>query len=69
MSMKRAAERSLAEWECLVEEWRSSGQTQAGFAKAHGINPRTFQGRVWKSRKRQSLAMRSKVDPENETVC
>jgi len=63
MSMKRATERSLAEWEGLVDEWRSSGQTQAGFARSHGINPRTFQGRVWKSQKMQGLAVRSNVVP------
>lgn len=57
MSKKRAAKRSYVEWDRLAEEWQASGQTQSAFAKAHGINPKTFQGRVWRSRKRRELAL------------
>ena len=63
MSGKRAAGRSFAEWDSLVDEWKSSGQTQYEFAKAHGINPKTFQGRVWRSRKRRGLTVKSEVAP------
>ena len=56
MSKKHAAQRSYAEWDRLVDEWRASGQTQGAFATAHGINAKTFQGRVWRSRKRRGLA-------------
>ena len=63
MSRKRAAGRSLAQWDCLVDEWRSSGQTQDEFARVHGINPKTFQGRVWRSRKRRGLTAKSEGPP------
>ena len=63
MSRERAAGRSLAEWDCIVDEWRSSGQTKNEFAKAHGINPRTFEGRVWRSSKRRGLTVKSKGMP------
>jgi hypothetical protein len=63
MSRERAAGRSLAQWDCLVDEWRSSGQTKDEFAKARGINPKTFQGRVWQSRKRRGLTVKSKGVP------
>jgi hypothetical protein len=55
MSKNRATGRSPAEWDCLVDEWVSSGRTQIEFAEAHGINAKTFQGRIWRSRKRRGL--------------
>ena len=63
MSKKRAGWQSLAEWDRLVDEWNASGQTQSGFAIAHGINPKTFQGWVWRSRKRRGLALKGKAAP------
>ena len=60
MSKERAPARSYAEWDRLVDEWALSGETQEKFAQSHGINPRTFQGRVWKSRKRRGLSRKSK---------
>ncbi len=59
MLKKRAAKRSHGEWDRLVDEWRASGQTQEEFAQARGINPKTFQGRVWQSRRRRGLALHS----------
>ena len=58
MSKKQTARRSLAEWDRLVDEWKSSGQTQAEYAAAHGINAKTFQGRVWRSNRRRDLALK-----------
>ena len=55
MSEKRAAQRSYAGWDRLVDEWLRSGEKQGKFAAAHGINPKTFQGRVCQSRKRRGL--------------
>jgi len=55
MSEKRAAQRSYAEWDRLVDEWSASGEKQGKFAEAHGIKPKTFQGRVCQSRKRRGL--------------
>ncbi len=63
MSKQRAARREYAQWDRLVDEWNESGQNQTEFAKAHGINPRTFQGRVWRSRKRRGLALKGKAEP------
>lgn len=63
MSKKRAAQRSCAEWDRLVDEWRTSGQRQQVFAKAHGINPKTFQGHVWRSRKRRGIKLEDKAVP------
>ena len=60
MSKKRGAERSWAEWDRLVDEWSSSGQKQGEFSLAHGINPKTFQGHVWRSRKRRGLTLKGK---------
>jgi len=58
MSRQGAAGRSRAEWERLVDEWKSSEQTQAAFAEAHGINAKTFQGRVWRSNRRRGHALK-----------
>lgn len=55
MLEKRSAQRSYAEWDRLVDEWLASGEKQGKFAEAHGINPKTFQGRVCQSRKRRGL--------------
>ena len=63
MSRKRAAGRSPAEWDRLVDEWKSSGQTQAEFAAAQGINPNTFQGRVWRSNRRRGAAIKKAAAP------
>jgi len=63
MSKQRAARRKHAQWDHLVDEWSASGQTQTEFAKARGINPKTFQGRVWRSRKRRGLTVKSKTEP------
>jgi transposase-like protein len=63
MSKKRAARRSYAEWDRLVDEWSASGESQEKFAEAHGINPRTFQGWVWRSRKRRGLTSKDKTIP------
>ena len=63
MSKKRAAQRSYAEWDHLVDEWKASGRRQGEFAEAHGINPKTFQGHVWRSRKRRGLALKGKSVP------
>jgi hypothetical protein len=60
MSKQRAAGRSPAEWDRLVDEWSSSKEKQEVFAVSYGINPRTFQGRVWKSRKRRGLTVKDK---------
>ncbi len=65
MSKKRVAKRSYAEWDLLVDEWGVSGLTQSEFAKAHGINPRTFQGRVWKSRKRRGIMSKGQGVPSH----
>ena len=59
MSEKQSAQRSYAEWDQLVDEWLASGEKQGKFAEAHGINPKTFQGRVYQSRKRRGLKRRS----------
>ena len=61
MEGKRAAQRSQTEWDRLVDSWSTSGQTQAEFARIHGINPRTFQGRVWKSRKRRGIELKGRA--------
>jgi hypothetical protein len=58
MSRQRAAGRSPGEWDRLVDEWKSSEQTQAAFAAAHGINAKTFQGRVWRSNRRRGYALK-----------
>jgi hypothetical protein len=63
MSKQRAAGRSLAEWDSLVDEWSLSGQLQNEFALVHGINPKTFQGHVWRSRKRRGLTVKRKGSP------
>jgi hypothetical protein len=63
MSKKRAAGRSLAEWDRLVDEWSASGEKQESFAISRGINPRTFQGKVWRSRKRRGLTVKGKEAP------
>jgi hypothetical protein len=63
MSKQHAAGRSLAEWDSLVDEWSSSGQLQNEFASVHGINPKTFQGHVWRSRKRRGLTVKGKGTP------
>ncbi len=63
MSKKRAAPRNYAEWDLLVDEWSVSGQLQSEFAKARGINTKTFQGRVWKSRKRRGLTLKDQSVP------
>ena len=55
MSKSRAPGRKHSEWDRLVDEWLSSGEKQGKFAEAHGINPKTFQGRVSQSRKRRGL--------------
>ena len=65
MSKKRAARRSYAEWDRLVEQWSVSGQTQSQFAQAHGVNPRTFQGKVWRSRRRRGVSLKSTADPSH----
>jgi hypothetical protein len=52
MSKERAVQRSHTQWDGLVDEWLESGQTQQQFCVAYGINPKTFQGQVWRSRKR-----------------
>ena len=56
MSKARASGRNYSEWDRLVDEWMSSGEKQGEFAEAHGINPKTFQGRVSQSRKRRGLS-------------
>ncbi len=63
MSKKRAARRSFAEWDRLVDEWSVSGQTRSHFAEARGINLKTFQGRVWQSRKRRGIALKGEAVP------
>jgi hypothetical protein len=63
MSKQRAARLKYAQWDRFVDEWSTSGQTQIAFAKAHGINPKTFQGRVWRSRKRRGLSSKGKAEP------
>ena len=63
MVKKRAAQRSDAEWDRLVDEWGSSGQKQSDFAAERGINPSTFQRHVWESRKRRSLTVRGRGKP------
>ena len=63
MSENRAMPRSYAEWDQLVDEWLSSGEKQAKFAEAHGINTRTFQGRVYQSRKRRGLTKKRRALP------
>jgi len=65
MSKKRAARRSYAEWDRLVEQWSVSGQTQSQFAQAHGVNPRTFQGKVWRSRKRRGVSLKGPDVPSD----
>jgi hypothetical protein len=40
---KRTAARSRREhWAGLIAEWSASGQTQAAFCRARGLNPGTF---------------------------
>jgi len=63
MSQKRAGQRSYAEWDRLVDEWSTSGERQDKFAEAHGINPKTFQGHVWRSRKRRGLSSKGNTVP------
>jgi hypothetical protein len=63
MSKQRAAGRSLAEWDRLVDEWSGSKEKQEAFANSRGINPKTFQGHVWRSRKRRGLTAKSKEQP------
>jgi hypothetical protein len=63
MTQERAAARSYAEWDRLVDEWLASGEKQEEFSKSHGINPKTFQGRVCQSRKRRGLSSKSKEVP------
>jgi transposase-like protein len=47
---KTARQRKRAERERWVEAYRTSAQTQAAFAKAHGINLATLQGWIYKRR-------------------
>jgi len=63
MLKKRAAQRSYAEWDRLVDEWSMSGQTRNQFAQAHGINPKTFQGRVWRSHKSRGISLNGRAAP------
>jgi hypothetical protein len=63
MSKNRAEQRSLSEWDRLVDEWSTSGEKQEAFAISRGINPRTFQGRVWRSRKRRGMTVKGKAAP------
>ena len=63
MSKKRAARRSFAEWDRLVDEWSESGQTRSQFAEACGISPKTFQGRVWQSRRRRGVKLKGQAVP------
>jgi transposase-like protein len=39
---RAASRRSREQWCELVAAWRRSGQTCAGFARAHGLNLNTF---------------------------
>jgi hypothetical protein len=38
----------LAEWAALIDEWRLSSLSQSAFCQLKGINPRTFQSRLYK---------------------
>lgn len=38
----------LAEWAALIDEWRHSNLSQFAFCQQKGINPRTFQSRLYK---------------------
>jgi hypothetical protein len=60
MSKEHASTRSNAEWDRLVDEWLTSGEKQKEFVKARGINLKTFQGRVCRSRKRRGLSRKGK---------
>jgi hypothetical protein len=63
MSKDRAVRRSYTQWDGLVDEWLESGQTQQRFCLSHEINPKTFQGQVWRSRKRRGISTKSKRVP------
>jgi len=63
MSRQRAAQRSSAQWDRLVDEWTESGKTQQQYCLEKGINPTTFQGRVCRSRKRRGISNRETRRP------
>ena len=52
MARKKRRQRSQGEWEQLIEEWESSGQSQAEFARTRGLS-QTAVSR-WKTRLRGS---------------
>ena len=56
MSKQRAAKRSKEDWEKIMSEWEASGLTQHEFTKRLGINPGTFQGRLWRIRRQREDA-------------
>lgn len=63
MSKERAVQRSHAQWDGLVDEWLESGQTQQQFCVTRDINPKTFQGQVWRSRQRRGILRKGKQRP------
>lgn len=63
MSRQRAAQRSNAEWDRLVDEWIASGKKQQQYSVEKGINPKTFQGQVCRSRKRRGISIKGAQRP------
>lgn len=63
--MRETEMKRLKEYIKLVQEWESSGMTQADFAAAKGIKLRTFEYRLQRVRK---LAPESLTDVELKTV-
>ena len=51
--VRRRPRRTRAEWLEAVNQWRSSGQSVHGYARAHDLHPSTFA--VWASRFRNGV--------------
>lgn len=52
-SRRVVVRRTSAQWEELIRQWEASGQTQREFARSRGINVKTFEGQMCRTRKRQ----------------
>ena len=51
-----AVKRTPEEWASILEEFKESGQTQAGWSREHGISAKTLQNHIREeSRKKQSI--------------
>ena len=54
--------RSAAEWQRLIDQWLTGGQTREQFAHTHGLNPATLGWWHWKLRQRHQLPQVLNID-------